>query len=442
MAVSKRLRYEIFRRDAHTCRCCGASAPDVPLRVDHVTPVALGGTDTADNLVTSCEPCNSGKSSSSPDATHVAAVSDDALRWADAMKQAAGNLREQETPKLEYRDAFLGEWNRWHVGKDDANKVPLPKDWKQSVERFRVAGIPVWMWADIVDAGMGNDKVKPDNTFRYCCGIAWNKVTELQAEARRIVGASQAPASTDSREAVLMAAFTVWRCGLIENEEPPTAQQEEEFRSSLANISDREWTEPERIIQAAQFATYFGITDITAALHDMDRDTAWRAWLTAWPTTWVSRGEGPWDGESVGGPSDEAMKQVRQQIDKLLEADIYVARLVRAASHAGIHKSVRIYHGLSDDELQATGVNPWRSQASELWRIAFTASGEIEPSKEETSRFFASLSRIGEDGNFCVGDVYIAASAAGAYQDPDVTTCLPRRLSALEAASAPLQPTS
>lgn len=63
MAVSKRLRYEVLRRDNHTCRYCGATAPDVPLRVDHVTPVALGGTDTPDNLVTACEPCNSGKSS-------------------------------------------------------------------------------------------------------------------------------------------------------------------------------------------------------------------------------------------------------------------------------------------------------------------------------------------------------------------------------------------
>ena len=30
MAVSKRLRYEILRRDNHTCRYCGASAPDAP----------------------------------------------------------------------------------------------------------------------------------------------------------------------------------------------------------------------------------------------------------------------------------------------------------------------------------------------------------------------------------------------------------------------------
>lgn len=63
MAVSKRLRYEILRRDKFACRYCGAKAPDAPLRVDHVTPVALGGTDDPTNLVTSCEPCNAGKTS-------------------------------------------------------------------------------------------------------------------------------------------------------------------------------------------------------------------------------------------------------------------------------------------------------------------------------------------------------------------------------------------
>lgn len=63
MAVSKRLRFEILRRDNHTCRYCGASAPATPLRVDHVVPAALGGSDHPSNLVTSCEPCNSGKTS-------------------------------------------------------------------------------------------------------------------------------------------------------------------------------------------------------------------------------------------------------------------------------------------------------------------------------------------------------------------------------------------
>ncbi|MGY0062778.1 HNH endonuclease [Streptomyces sp. LZ34] len=439
MAVSKRLRYEILRRDSHTCRYCGATAPDVPLRIDHVTPVALGGTDAPDNLVTSCEPCNSGKSSATVDSAVVANVSDDALRWAAAMTQAADNLLEQEAPKLEYRDAFLAEWNRWGYGEGkDRKAAELPGDWKTSVERFRIAGLPVWMWADIVDASMGNEKVLEANKFKYCCGIAWNKVTELQAEARMIVGARQVPASLDVRKAVLETAFTVWHSGLVDNEEPPTAQQAAEFHGSLADLSDEELTAPERIIQAAQYATYFGITNITTALRDMDRDSACRAWVSAWPTTWVP-GDEPWGGKFVGDPSDKQREWVGEQIDKLLDADVYVTRIVRAASHAGSHKSARIYLGMTDNELKGTGVCGWQSRASELWRVAFTASGEIEPSQEETSKLFASLNRIAEDGNFYVADVYEAASAAGSYQDPDVTTCLTRHLSVFEAAALPAE---
>lgn len=209
MAVSKRLRFEVFRRDNHTCRYCGATPPDVKLTIDHVTPTALGGTDTADNLVTACAPCNNGKTSSSPDAHHVAQVSDDALRWADAMKQAVDQLAAQEQVKLDYRNAFRAEWDRWGIGEgDDRRPVELPGDWKPSIENFRLASLPAWMWADIVDTAMGRDQVKPENKFKYCCGIAWNKVTELQEGARRIAGNKQQEAQQPDPETLDRAYFT------------------------------------------------------------------------------------------------------------------------------------------------------------------------------------------------------------------------------------------
>lgn len=441
MAVSKRLRYEILRRDQHTCRYCGASAPAVPLRVDHVTPVALGGTDEPSNLVTSCEPCNSGKSSATVDSAVVANVSDDALRWSAAMTQAAENLREQEAPKLEYRDAFLGEWNRWGRGKGtDRKSVELPGDWKTSVERFRIAGLPAWMWADIVDASMGNEKVLEVNKFKYCCGIAWNRVTELQEEAGRIVGAKPTPANLDVRASVFEAAYAIWHSGMAENAEAPTAEQEAEFRGSLADLPGLDLEAPERIIGAALHATYFAMCDIAEALRDMDRDVAWTAWYSAWPTAYEPSEDPsePW-GKVIGGPTDEQNEWVKAQINSLLDAGIYVRRLVRAASHAGSHKSARIYHGLSEKELEATGVSDWQSQASELWRVAYMASGMAEPTQEEASKFFDSLKRIITDaGGFYLADVYEAASAAGSYQDPDVTTCLTRHLSVFEAAALPV----
>jgi hypothetical protein len=59
--ISKKLRFEIFKRDSFTCQYCGDKAPDVILHVDHISPVAGGGDNNIINLVTSCEACNLGK---------------------------------------------------------------------------------------------------------------------------------------------------------------------------------------------------------------------------------------------------------------------------------------------------------------------------------------------------------------------------------------------
>ena len=59
--LSKKTRFEVFKRDKFTCQYCGKSAPDVVLEVDHVVPVAEGGDDDMLNLVTSCFDCNRGK---------------------------------------------------------------------------------------------------------------------------------------------------------------------------------------------------------------------------------------------------------------------------------------------------------------------------------------------------------------------------------------------
>lgn len=62
MAVSVRTRFEVFKRDEFTCQYCGRRSPDVVLEVDHIMPVAIGGTDDPMNLQTSCWDCNRGKS--------------------------------------------------------------------------------------------------------------------------------------------------------------------------------------------------------------------------------------------------------------------------------------------------------------------------------------------------------------------------------------------
>lgn len=60
--ISKKLRFEVFKRDKFTCQYCGEKAPDVILEIDHIKPVAKNGSSDILNLITACKSCNAGKS--------------------------------------------------------------------------------------------------------------------------------------------------------------------------------------------------------------------------------------------------------------------------------------------------------------------------------------------------------------------------------------------
>mgnify|MGYP003405974009 CR=1 FL=1 len=47
--ISKKIRFEVFKRDNFTCQYCGRMAPDVVLEVDHINPVSKGGDNDISN---------------------------------------------------------------------------------------------------------------------------------------------------------------------------------------------------------------------------------------------------------------------------------------------------------------------------------------------------------------------------------------------------------
>jgi hypothetical protein len=59
--MTKKIRFEIFKRDSFTCQYCGKKSPDAILRVDHIKPLSKGGSDEILNLITSCFDCKIGK---------------------------------------------------------------------------------------------------------------------------------------------------------------------------------------------------------------------------------------------------------------------------------------------------------------------------------------------------------------------------------------------
>ena len=187
MAVSKRLRYEILRRDNHACRYCGASAPDVPLTVDHVMPTSLGGSDDPSNLVTACRDCNSGKAASSPDAPIVADVAADALRWAAAMQYATERQVEELRQREDLTTMFDECWREWTCG--DGEMVPRPDNWRDSVVRFVAAGLHMAVVLEALRTAMNAGHVRADRTWRYFCGICWRRIDELREDAAARIAA-------------------------------------------------------------------------------------------------------------------------------------------------------------------------------------------------------------------------------------------------------------
>lgn len=60
--IPNRIRHQVFQRDGYRCRECGASVKDgATLEIDHIKPVAKGGTNDINNLQTLCKKCNRGK---------------------------------------------------------------------------------------------------------------------------------------------------------------------------------------------------------------------------------------------------------------------------------------------------------------------------------------------------------------------------------------------
>lgn len=183
MSVSARLRFEVLRRDGHTCRYCGATPP-VPLEVDHVLPVALGGRDEPSNLVTACDQCNSGKASTNPDAPVVAGVADDALRWAAAMTEAAALQARNQDARNSYVDGFDEEWSTWQCA---GEPVERPLAWRASIERFYDLGLDPLTLVRSIETAMAHGRRGRHAEFTYLCGMCWRILDERQAIAASLL---------------------------------------------------------------------------------------------------------------------------------------------------------------------------------------------------------------------------------------------------------------
>lgn len=171
--VSKRVRFEVFKRDKFTCQYCGAHPPNVLLHADHILAVANGGTNDFDNLITSCEPCNLGKGARFLNVVPET-LAEKAARIAEAEEQLAGYSAVIQA-KRERIEADAWEVVDALTGKETINRSEF-----QSIKTF-INRLPTPKVVEAAEIARAKWPFQEKTRFKYFCGICWTTIKESGA---------------------------------------------------------------------------------------------------------------------------------------------------------------------------------------------------------------------------------------------------------------------
>ena len=183
MSLSKKTRFEVFKRDKFTCQYCGKRPPDVVLEVDHILPKIEGGKDDKANLTTACFACNRGKAGNPLDG--VAPALDEL--------QVLESLQEM----LERRMALKAEIEiaRAERHAEDEGVAMLREIWEESIgEGFEDASVRIFFdklefrdlqrAVDVTSSWFADHPWKTEyNRWSYFCGVCWTMVRQKDADA-------------------------------------------------------------------------------------------------------------------------------------------------------------------------------------------------------------------------------------------------------------------
>lgn len=174
-AISKRTRFEVFKRDRFECQYCGAHPPAVLLHVDHITPVAEGGSGDIDNLVTACEPCNLGKG-----AVPLTSIPKSLAEKAAEVAEREEQLRGYNAILQARRDRIDEE--AWRIAAELERAESIDSYNRRDLQSIRIF-VERLPFSEVMDAArIANAKFRYSggSHFRYFCGICWKKIKDSQ----------------------------------------------------------------------------------------------------------------------------------------------------------------------------------------------------------------------------------------------------------------------
>lgn len=172
-AISKKTRFEVFKRDAFTCQYCGAHPPGALLHVDHIVAVAAGGANDMDNLITACQPCNLGKGAR------------DLKVAPQSLEDKARDVAEREAQLAGYQEILQARRDRleeeaWRVAEaidPGCLQTGVPHNSMLSIRRF-IERLGVHEALEAADIARARFRFGGAKAFRYFFGVCWNKVRE------------------------------------------------------------------------------------------------------------------------------------------------------------------------------------------------------------------------------------------------------------------------
>jgi hypothetical protein len=168
--ITKKIRFNVFKRDGFKCQYCGQTPPTVTLEIDHIDPVSRGGSDSIHNLLTACFDCNRGKGagllSSIPESvSDRSAIMKERLDQVRAFDRLIKSIRRHEDKKIDEVEFEFNE--HW----DGCSFTP---QFRSSVRVF-VQKLPI---CDVIEyMQISCSKILDrDRTIKYFCGICWNRI--------------------------------------------------------------------------------------------------------------------------------------------------------------------------------------------------------------------------------------------------------------------------
>lgn len=169
--LSKMVRFAVFKRDLFVCQYCGRHPPEVVLEIDHIIPVASGGSDKEHNLLTSCFDCNRGKAAGSLVATPID-VSEKSVELAERLEQSRAYealLQQQETEFEVKTDKVEAMAQVYYQG------VAFSTRGRRDIRRF-LKMLPCEAVVEAMDIACHRWPDDVDVMFRYFCGVCWRKI--------------------------------------------------------------------------------------------------------------------------------------------------------------------------------------------------------------------------------------------------------------------------